>query len=452
MKVESGHVSTNEAALRHVNKILKNHNYYNKKYSGQENDQDAGNEDDENYEDDENELLLNKSEFLLNENNQNNNSPNNASSDLMAIMMMTLNGDHLSIGGASSSLATTALPTIITPFYVTDNENFNYAHSQKSPSNKIKHFRGMNPKKYIMKNQKSKNKQSNKNKDSENKDENSLVSQNEVVNEDSLNVSQNQIRRRRRILTNSDSPKIPLKSDLILTQDSTFTKDNTDDSELATNPISKENTQNTIEMSSCSPTKINPKRKIAKASMRKRNRQNLNKNRLNQISQNECQAVASQNEPDEMGENGISKNEASGHDSANKSTQVELPFDLDKQKRITKMLQSTINLYNHFSTSVETNNPNKEKSWGSQLVLSIPADTLDNTKLKGTQKTNTLEKTDTRQNESEPAKLPPNDNSNSEVNENQTENGNSTNQNTRYKGKSTVKLLYNNHSIYYEQY
>ena len=95
---------------------------------------------------------------------------------------------------------------------------------------------------------------------------------------------------------------------------------------------------------------------------------------------------------------------------------------------------------------------NKEKSWGSQLVLSIPADTLDTTKLKVTQKTNTLEKTDTRQNESEPAKLPPNDNSNFEVNENQTENGNSTNQNTRHKGKSTAKLLYINHSIYYEQY
>ena len=354
--------------------------------------------------------------------------------------MMTLNGDHLSIGGASSSLATTALPTIITPFYVTDNENFNYAHNQKSPSNKIKHFRGMNSKKYMIKNQKPKAKQSNKNKESDNKDENSLVSQNEVVNacNDSLNVSQNQIRRRRRIMTNSDSPKLPLKSDLVLTQDSTFTKENADDSELATNPISKENTQNTIEMSSCSPTKMNVKRKMPKASTRKRNRQNLNKNRLNQISQNECQTQIAQNELNEMTENSISKNEISGHDSANKSTQVELPFDLDKQKRITKMLQSTINLYNHFSTSVEANNSNKEKSWGSQLVLSIPTDTIDATKLKTTQKVlpTPLEKADIHPNEnSQSTNLAFGDfqNSNIETN-NESSIENNLNQNTRYKG------------------
>jgi hypothetical protein len=67
-------------------------------------------------------------------------------------MMMTLNGDHLSInGGTSSSLATTTLPTIITPFYVTDNEYLAYSH-QKSP-NKIKNSRGLS-KKYISKNQK----------------------------------------------------------------------------------------------------------------------------------------------------------------------------------------------------------------------------------------------------------------------------------------------------------
>ena len=435
-KVESGHVSTNETTLRHVNKILKNHSYYNKKYANQENDQEqAVNEDEENYDDDENELLLNKSEFLLNENNLNNNSPNNNSSDLMAIMMMTLNGDHLSLGGggASSSLATTALPTIITPFYVTDNENFNYAHNQKSPNSKMKHFRSMNSKKYITKNQKSK-KQSNKNRESDNKDETSLVSQSETVapGDDALAISQNQTRRRRRNINNSDSPKIPLKTDLILTQDSTFTKDNTDDSELPTNSNSKENTQNTIEILSSSPTKINPKIKFLKASTRKRNRQNLNKIRVNQISQ--AQVEVAQGVP----ESNVSKAEATGHDSANKSTQVELPFDLNKQKRITKMLQSTINLYNHFSTSVETSNPNKEKSWGSQLVLTIPADSIENTKLKSAQKApaSSLEKTDSRTNDMEsPKTTNPDASSNSNIESSENVIEGTSNQNVRYKGK-----------------
>ena len=126
-------------------------------FTNEPTEQQAANDDDEN-DDDDHELLMNKSEFLINENaNLNTNSPNNGSADLMAIMMMTLNGDHLSMGGgggASSSLATTALPTIFTPFYVTDNENFSYSTSQKSPSNKIKHFRGMNTKKYMAKNHK----------------------------------------------------------------------------------------------------------------------------------------------------------------------------------------------------------------------------------------------------------------------------------------------------------
>lgn len=84
-------------------------------------------DDEENYDEDENEneLLLNKSEFLINEDHQTTNSPSSglAGADLMAIMMMTVNSDQFSLNGVPSSLATTALPTIQTPLY-TDNENF----------------------------------------------------------------------------------------------------------------------------------------------------------------------------------------------------------------------------------------------------------------------------------------------------------------------------------------
>ncbi len=49
-------------------------------------------------------------------------------SDLLTMMMLmnlnSANGTTSSGGPVSSSLATTALPTIFTPFYSTDNENF----------------------------------------------------------------------------------------------------------------------------------------------------------------------------------------------------------------------------------------------------------------------------------------------------------------------------------------
>ena len=250
-----------------------------------------------------------------------------------------------------------------------------------------------------------------------------------------------QIRRRRRI-NNIDS-QVPLKSDLILTQDSTFTKENTD-SELATNPNSnsnsKENSQNTIDMSSCSPTKISQKRQKPKASIRKRNRQNLNKNRLNQISQKEAQqeVVADKNEE---------KNGA-GNDSANKSTQVEMPFDINKQKRITKMLQSTINLYNHFSTSVDPNNQNKDKNWGSQLVLSIPTESIENSKLVKSAPNKTpvssVDKAESRVNEMAARTAAENELANANADNNADvadNNAASSSQNTRFKGRRAFKDL-----------
>ena len=86
-------------------------------------------------EDDEENELLNKSELLIGEDRQINNSPSSGggldgtrSTDLMTMMMlMNLNGTangEAAAGGVSSSLATTALPTIYTPLYATDNENF----------------------------------------------------------------------------------------------------------------------------------------------------------------------------------------------------------------------------------------------------------------------------------------------------------------------------------------
>lgn len=76
------------------------------------------------------ELLLNKSEFLLNELTGGmmgcgeSQSPL-TSADLMAIMMMTMSAaDQISLNGVSSSLATTALPTVLTPLYTTDNEQY----------------------------------------------------------------------------------------------------------------------------------------------------------------------------------------------------------------------------------------------------------------------------------------------------------------------------------------
>jgi hypothetical protein len=114
----------------------------------------------------ENELLLNKSEFNLN-NSNNNNSTQTASqnqtephqtdhqnhllpngltdTDLMAIMMMTLNSaDQLSLNGVSSSLATTALPTVLTPLYTTDNENFIIPYSGGGVRTRNRYLRRVN--------------------------------------------------------------------------------------------------------------------------------------------------------------------------------------------------------------------------------------------------------------------------------------------------------------------
>lgn len=124
--------------------------------------------EEDNYDEDENELYDNKSELLIAEDRQTNNSPTSGaaavsgvvggtrSSDLMnMMMMMTLNsgGDQMSLNGGaasgvgvSSSLATTALPTIITPLYSTDNENFVMPPTRRSAIKKMKTIRGTNKK------------------------------------------------------------------------------------------------------------------------------------------------------------------------------------------------------------------------------------------------------------------------------------------------------------------
>lgn len=71
------------------------------------------------------ELLLNKSEFLLNELTGGDSAQSPfTNADLMAIMMFTMRNpaaasaaDQISLNGVSSSLATTALPTVFTPLY-----------------------------------------------------------------------------------------------------------------------------------------------------------------------------------------------------------------------------------------------------------------------------------------------------------------------------------------------
>lgn len=74
------------------------------------------------------EMLMNKSEFLLNELTVGDRSHSPlTSADIMAIMMMTMSNaataDQISLNGVSSSLATTALPTVLTPLY-TDNDQY----------------------------------------------------------------------------------------------------------------------------------------------------------------------------------------------------------------------------------------------------------------------------------------------------------------------------------------
>ena len=87
------------------------------------------------------ELLLNKSEFLLNELTGgmvggDSQSPL-TSADLMAIMMMTMSAaDQISLNGVSSSLATTALPTVLTPLYTTDNEQYVVRRRRRRQRNK----------------------------------------------------------------------------------------------------------------------------------------------------------------------------------------------------------------------------------------------------------------------------------------------------------------------------
>lgn len=107
----------------------------------------TNNEDENEVDNDENDLLLNKSEFLLNEDvHQINNSPTGGltNTDLMAIMMMTVNSDQISLNGVSSSLATTALPTVLTPIYTTDNENFFIPYSSGSAGTRSKYIRKSN--------------------------------------------------------------------------------------------------------------------------------------------------------------------------------------------------------------------------------------------------------------------------------------------------------------------
>jgi hypothetical protein len=115
-----------------------NQNYY--KINSMDNQADYDQNEDDNY-DEEDQELLNKSELLMTaEDRQINNSPNGIecsevgvpsgtrSTDLMTMMMLlNLNnvyGNISSGGPISSSLATTALPTVFTPLYTTDNENF----------------------------------------------------------------------------------------------------------------------------------------------------------------------------------------------------------------------------------------------------------------------------------------------------------------------------------------
>lgn len=97
------------------------------------------------------EMLMNKSEFLLNEltggGGVGDSQSPLTSSDIMAIMMMTMSNaataDQISLNGVSSSLATTALPTVLTPLY-TDNDQYvvhqrgphRRRHRSSSPGNK----------------------------------------------------------------------------------------------------------------------------------------------------------------------------------------------------------------------------------------------------------------------------------------------------------------------------
>lgn len=119
-----------------------NHNYY--KINQMDSQADGYDQNDEENYYEEDQELLNKSELLMTaEDRQINNSPNGVecsepggvpgsngtkSTDLMTMMMLlNLNnvyGNISSGGPISSSLATTALPTVFTPLYSTDNENF----------------------------------------------------------------------------------------------------------------------------------------------------------------------------------------------------------------------------------------------------------------------------------------------------------------------------------------
>lgn len=80
------------------------------------------------------EMLMNKSEFLLNELTGGDSQSPLTSADIMAIMMMTMSNaataDQISLNGVSSSLATTALPTVLTPLY-TDNEQYGMHQQQQ---------------------------------------------------------------------------------------------------------------------------------------------------------------------------------------------------------------------------------------------------------------------------------------------------------------------------------
>ena len=225
--------------------------------------------------------------------------------------MMTLNGDHLSInGGTSSSLATTALPTIITPFYVTDNEYLAYSH-QKSP-NKIKNARGLS-KKYLSKNQKVirskmvkdslKTQNAEKYENGEAGEENKIANTQDQTNLEKVNedgYSQQRRRSKREIKQEKEKSNLNFSNPNYDLNNREETQDN--NKEASDPEINvKEKLLNLDDTLSSSLSKIQEKnleneikmRKI-KTSSRKRNRQSLTKTRINSEKENKIDNISDQ--------------------------------------------------------------------------------------------------------------------------------------------------------------